>query len=534
MKNKKNTLFARSGEVFVAVLLGVICFSILIGVSPYFQPVPATDSSIFLYTGDQILKGQIPYRDVWDHKGPLIYYINALGLLSGSRWGVWMLEFVFVFAAAWILYRLLRSVFGSWPALFASVFFLVQLKPVLDRGNLVEEYGLLLQVACLWFFWRAINSEKWQTYFATGVVAALAFLLRPNIIGIPLAIGSFFVWRMIKEKNVRASLKSFGAMVFGGIIVMLITAIYFFGKGALAQLWESVFVFNFAYSSQGDQSYFTVLMEGLRNLSILAPVANAAWVLLVAWLRGNANNKDPFFVFMTVLALAPLFEFTLTVLSGRSFPHYFLSWLPVLVALCAFFVYFVASNLRSSLSKVELSRIFAPALLVGFAVSFVLPLVPTLYLDLNSFVADEARFSLNLSGHRYETVLSYLYTNTDSDQKLLMFGNAVAVNWLSARTSPSRFVYQSPLLNSEYATEERVQLVIDELVGDPPIIIDTNPNGEFLPAIETRLDRVPIQLRPLYHFITEHYVYAGTFQPLNWDLYLFQGQGVFLDNANAQ
>jgi hypothetical protein len=532
VKNKKNTLFARSGEVFVAVLLGIICFSILVGVSPYFQPVPATDSSIFLYTGDQILNGQTPYRDVWDHKGPLIYYINALGLLSGSRWGVWILEFVFVLAAAWLLYRLLRSMFGSWPALFASVFFLVQLKPVLDRGNLVEEYGLFLQVACLWFLWKALNSDKWQIYFATGVIAALAFLLRPNIIGIPLAIGSFFVWRAFREKNVQA-VKSFGAMVFGGGIVLLATALYFLSQGALADLWDAVFVFNFAYSGQGDQSAFSILLQGLRNLSILAPVAIAAWILLITWLRSNAKDKTALHFFLTVLALVPIFEFSLTAASGRSFPHYFLSWLPVLAALCAFFIYFLGSNLKSSFSK-ELNRVFAPALLVAFAVSFGLPLLPALYSDFSSFVTDETRFSLNLSGNRYEPVLGYLNTNADPDQKLLMFGNAVAVNWLSGRRSPSRFVYQSPLLNSDYATEESVQQVIDELVSDPPIIIDTNPNGEFLPAIETRFDRVPIQLRPLYHFINEHYVYAGTFQPLNWDLYLFQGQGVFLDNANAE
>jgi len=61
--------------------------------NPFFDK-PARDGGFFLYAGQQIVDGKLPYRDFWDSKGPGIFYINALGLFlgDGSRWGVWLVD----------------------------------------------------------------------------------------------------------------------------------------------------------------------------------------------------------------------------------------------------------------------------------------------------------------------------------------------------------------------------------------------------------------------------------------------------------
>src|SRR5512134_3348825 len=57
------------------------------------------DSGVFLYVGWRLISGDIPYKDVWDHKPPLIYFVDALGLsiTPDSLWGVWILEVIFAF-----------------------------------------------------------------------------------------------------------------------------------------------------------------------------------------------------------------------------------------------------------------------------------------------------------------------------------------------------------------------------------------------------------------------------------------------------
>src|SRR3990172_4647052 len=83
---------------------------------------PGRDGGIFLYIGSLILKGRVPYRDVWENKGPLVFYLNALGLwlANNSRWGVWGVELVFLVAGSWFGYVALRRLLGTLPALLGA------------------------------------------------------------------------------------------------------------------------------------------------------------------------------------------------------------------------------------------------------------------------------------------------------------------------------------------------------------------------------------------------------------------------------
>ena len=37
---------------------------------------PTEDSSVFLYIGERMTEGGIPYRDFFDHKGPMLYFVE--------------------------------------------------------------------------------------------------------------------------------------------------------------------------------------------------------------------------------------------------------------------------------------------------------------------------------------------------------------------------------------------------------------------------------------------------------------------------
>src|SRR5574338_310520 len=79
-------------------LLGLLVALVLAQANPLYQ-APNRDGGLFMYMGDQLLEGKVLYTDIWDNKGPLIFYLNALGLFLGKgyRWGGWGLEVIFVF-----------------------------------------------------------------------------------------------------------------------------------------------------------------------------------------------------------------------------------------------------------------------------------------------------------------------------------------------------------------------------------------------------------------------------------------------------
>jgi len=62
----------------------------LVRLPSYLAPI-GRDSGVFLYHGARILAGEVPYRDLWDHKPPGIYYLDAWGscLAGWAAYGSW-------------------------------------------------------------------------------------------------------------------------------------------------------------------------------------------------------------------------------------------------------------------------------------------------------------------------------------------------------------------------------------------------------------------------------------------------------------
>ncbi|HYW32420.1 MAG TPA: hypothetical protein VE869_12990, partial [Gemmatimonas sp.] len=102
------------------------------------------DPSIFVYEGALLRNGAMPYADFWDHKGPLIYLINAAGLsvADGRLWGVWAAGVLAVWVACAAGYAALRSAFGVPGAMAGIVFFLLAMAGIETTANMTEQYAL--------------------------------------------------------------------------------------------------------------------------------------------------------------------------------------------------------------------------------------------------------------------------------------------------------------------------------------------------------------------------------------------------------
>src|SRR3990172_8300854 len=118
----------RKHYYFVVFCAAIWLLAVLILPSNPMDRLPGQDNGVFLYGGQQLLAGKTPYVDFWDHKGPLIFYINALGLLigSGSRWGVWILEFVFLLLTALGLFRISSERLGFLAGCVIIIIFGIQ------------------------------------------------------------------------------------------------------------------------------------------------------------------------------------------------------------------------------------------------------------------------------------------------------------------------------------------------------------------------------------------------------------------------
>ena len=92
------------------IIMGISAFilSLCASTNPFRIKYMNTDSAVFNYIARIMLKGGMPYRDTFDHKGPLLYLINAFGVLINENIGIWLLELINIFIILYFSFKIAK------------------------------------------------------------------------------------------------------------------------------------------------------------------------------------------------------------------------------------------------------------------------------------------------------------------------------------------------------------------------------------------------------------------------------------------
>lgn len=497
-------------------LLAVL--AVLSPIAPLYEPVPARDQGVYLYIGQQILDSKIPYRDVWDHKGPLVYYIDALGLwLTDSTWGVWLLEVFFLFLAAVFGFLAMRLAFDPLTAFSSSVLWLAALPRVLDHGNSVEEYSLPFQFAAIYFFLRAEKASKgyWNDWMI-GMTAALAFSLRPNNIGIHLAIGLVLAAVLFSPKERIRTLKRIAAAAAGAGSVLIVIAIYFSAHRALGDLFDQVFVFNYFYSKSEAFSW-QALAKGFSSLTFLTPLGAVGLAGLVGFLHQYWKERDEKLRFaLLVLALIPI-QLYLSLMSGRKYLHYYIAWLPVLALLVGFLISWgqewLAKNVPDSRRRMVLNTLLAGGLILAFGFQPIFNRIPRLTNLVDALRQNGTFPTPDYSAVEQGAYIEYILSHTQPGDSVLIWGNASVYNFLTGRESPSRFVYTYAFGAPGYVSQEMVDELMRDIAEKKPMIIDAATEDKTIARLDVAAWQDLPVTQALVRFIEENYMQADVVAP---------------------
>lgn len=172
-------------QLFVAVLLAAVSVMYTDAANPH--GVPNIDSGTFLYLGMVIQHGGMPYVDAFDHKGPLIYIMNALAMEMGNWHMIVVFETVALVAAFFLMFRIARLRAGFFSSLLITALCAwLMTRDMLDLGNLTEEYALPWIALAALLFLRFFQTGKICrcTLFLIGFSLSLVIALRPNMIAV--------------------------------------------------------------------------------------------------------------------------------------------------------------------------------------------------------------------------------------------------------------------------------------------------------------------------------------------------------------
>ena len=235
------------------VLAVLFCLKFSITTSPFYH-LHGMDSAVFHIIGKYWAQGSIPYVDLWDHKGPIIFLINCIGfLLTGGKGGVLLIQILSLSVFIYYTYKTFNHYLGILPSFLLTVCGLFWLECSFLEGNLTEEY-ILPFLACNFYYTLIWAEEEGQgssdkpyplrQAFLLGFILAFAFLTRlTNALGAcGVAAGVALVLMFRKQwKNL---MQCIAAYLLGFILLTLPFIVYFVYHHALNEMLFGTFFFN--------------------------------------------------------------------------------------------------------------------------------------------------------------------------------------------------------------------------------------------------------------------------------------------------
>ena len=288
---------------------------------------PWDDAKVYLTIGNAMLSGKELYVDIFDHKGPVLFFIHEVAAMfsRSSFIGIYLIELVCCFFFLRYSLRIMR--------LFSSSFFTLPLTCLLgvivyssdffSYGDSVEEFALPVLAHCLYYMLRFVRNQfvptRWQS-FIMGVGLALIFWMKFNLLffylGAVLAL-AFIAWKHKQFED----LKHVVLWVIVGVFAVTVPVLgYFAVHGTLDALWESYFMINiFQYhgvATNGEPAFWWFKIVKLAIWAVLMlPVyfLNERWevkLLIYATygvlLLSFATMTVQFYYFLTIYTFFPI------------------------------------------------------------------------------------------------------------------------------------------------------------------------------------------------------------------------------------
>lgn len=344
MQNKELTDKSKLSkkECSFLILSAVLIISIASTSSPLFPLNPWDDANCFLTVGRGIIKGLVPYRDLYEQKGPVLYLVHALcSLVPGRSFtGVWLLESIMasIFAIySWKSVKLFIKpsaiVIGFIP-LFLSVIYTTR---VFNFGDSAEELCFPLLSIVLFYALKAILTEnnlpELKEGFICGLIAGLLLWTKYTFTAFIGAYCLLIIVYSVIHREFKRLFSLIGLFIAGAAAATLPVILYFGINNAIGDMFTAYFYNNMFLYNAGSYKTGILSIPVIKNLVIpfmvlfrLGKEYLAIGVLLILMITGAV-----FFPSKHRLRAIVFFAFTFVVTAMATFPRPYYIYYYVLI-----------------------------------------------------------------------------------------------------------------------------------------------------------------------------------------------------------
>ena len=237
-------------KILYCLEISILFLFILSKNSPLYQMNDWYDVNAFFTVGKSILAGKIPYLDLFEQKGPLLYLIYAIAALisNHSFLGVFLLEIIsltfFFYYIEKIINLYLEEKFSY--LLIPILACLILSSRSFTHGGSCEEFTFAFLIVIVYYFLKYLKTNQISNKqtLLIGILTGIIFWMKYTLIGFSLGFCLVVLIKEGKEKKGKVLLEKIGFFLLGFLITTIPIIIYFFIHHGLSKLIDVYFLFN--------------------------------------------------------------------------------------------------------------------------------------------------------------------------------------------------------------------------------------------------------------------------------------------------
>ena len=416
-----------------------------------------TDWHVYALGGRVLDSGGRMYVDFFDHKGPFVFLVHALGCWIWPDYvGTWLIEWLICALALGALWKGVKYRAGTVAAAFAVACFLV-IKSAEGCYATPESFAVALTALSIGVVMLGISMVS---CCIAGACCAIVFFMKQTLTCPFIAIFLFLV--LLPRKRWRAL--AFFCASFSIVTVGVVA--YMWSVGVLPAYWQDCFAFNLLY--QNSNAYFAngfsfgaLAHSCYDTIRAAGPfVGFAVAGLLAVALKPSLIPDRKAKAVILCWATAFLIDLILVARCGRMF-GYKLDPMRFWCALAVLPLIGKCDEIFTSLGRMRKMLLL------------VLVFVP---IFTSSFLGEIARIGLNVQS-ALETESDVMKTvkwisQLPSDTPIFVWGNNCEIYLKSRRRNVTPYYYWTPLYVDGFLSDEEIDMLMDKFVRERVVVID--------------------------------------------------------------
>lgn len=422
---------------------------------PWVGSESSIDSSVFKTVALMMERGYMPYRDSFDHKGPVLYILNWIGNRISQYRGIWLIEIICISFTFWMLYKISRlkcSVISSIITCFTAISLLFV---YFEGGNFTEEYAMPCIAVSIYIFLDYLLNGVISNarVIISGICCGVVMMLRANMISIWIVYCLAISCVLLSRKAI-SKWGNFAVFFLCGLAITIVPILaWLLVNDDISYFINDYVLFNMQYSSvEGGRavlsakwsSFFEFFNTTVYLVAFCSIIFHLKEILVV-------NISYAIYLILTVI---------LMVMSGMSYGHYGMILVPAVI--------YPISLLFSDIEKITEANQRKTLLMLTSLYFLSIIIIPSWVTTVDSI---PMKYEKKGENNRYEltnNLVNLIEKLTDEDDKISVYGNWDVIYVLSDRAHATRYSYQYPI---GQVMPEIVDEYLHELQEEMPKII---------------------------------------------------------------